>query len=85
MTLLSKKELINQYNEGRLNDFAYYQLSAFNGLMIVDIDDENVFGYHQYMSDEKQFFKVKLYQNGKYTYIKIQNKVYDLDNFMRIR
>jgi hypothetical protein len=84
----TKSEKIKQYNEGILKDCARYNPSVFDVYVIVECDNEQVFGYYQYMDEEKHFFNRKLYFNNLTDdemdyYFRINNKVLHLSEFLR--
>jgi hypothetical protein len=86
----TKKELIEQYRSGILKDSAFLPLSNSHSVVIVEADDENVFGYWGTNEHTNDFFKRKVDytvdENEEYRpYFKMGQSKYYLSEFMRIR
>jgi hypothetical protein len=81
----TKKELIEMYNKGELKDNAIYNPSAFDAYVLCEWDDEQAFGYYQYMDQDKDFFKVKMNILNDDTSIRVHGKTLKGSNFLRTR
>jgi hypothetical protein len=83
---MSKKELIEAYKKGELHEIGSTHISNCAGIVLIEANEEFVFGYAQVMDSEKDFFKRKV----EYTtteesraYFTVGTRYY-LDEFMRI-
>jgi hypothetical protein len=81
---LTKKELIEQYNAGILKNNGIYHPSAFDAYVLVEWNDEYVFGYYRYMENEREFFKVKLHALNDDYFFHVKNGYLKLSKFMRL-
>jgi hypothetical protein len=82
---LTKKELIQQYNAGILNDVGVYNPSAFDAWVLTDmVSDEYVFGYYQYEKNEKEFFKVRLKEGKDDYHFEVKQVYLKLSMFWRM-
>lgn len=81
---MTKKELIQKYNAGELKDNGYYNPSAYDVWMLVEWNDEFVFGYYQYSDHPKEFFKVKLKTLNDDYYFEVKQHYLKLSMFMRL-
>ena len=82
--MLTKKELIKKFVFGGFSDMAVYNPSAFESVVIVELNDwsEYVFGYTQYMNEEKKFFKVKFYWSEHDQRFSVQGRTYYVSEFL---
>jgi hypothetical protein len=81
----SKKELIADYRKGLLRDAAALPMSNTHSIVIIEADDENVFGYWGTNESTNDFFKRKVYVTEEDAYFKIGTHKFSLGEFMRIR
>ena len=84
--MLTKKDMIALYKDGKLKDSGYFNPSAFDVIMLVEWTDEFAFGYYQYQDGKKEFFfrKMEYLIQSDTSYFKLQGRRHHLDNFMRI-
>jgi hypothetical protein len=80
----TKRELVADYRKGILRDSAYYNPSAFDVVMIIELTDEMVFGYYQYQTDKQEFFKLKLNALIDDYSFRLSGKMYRLSDFLRL-
>lgn len=78
-----KKELIKLYNEGTIKDFGYYNPSMFDAYIVVQFDEDYVFGYYTY-NEKKDFFLVKTKILNEGFSFKVKGRTLNSNNFMRI-
>lgn len=85
--IAEKKELIKRYEAGELQELAAAHISNVAGVVLVEWDDEAVFGFIQVMDGEKDYFRRKL----EYTtaeeprpFFRVGSLTFYLDQFMRI-
>ena len=81
---MTKKELIQKYETGSFTEEFVYNPSAFDAMVIVDINDyeEYVFGYYQYMNEKKEFFKVKFYWTEHDQRFQVKGTSYYVSEFL---
>jgi hypothetical protein len=84
--LETKKEMIADYKNGLLKDVGYDCTEYYMKVIIVELNDDRVFGYIQWQQEERKFFLVKLNEslNGNKHYFFVNKRKYDLDNFLRV-
>jgi hypothetical protein len=83
---MTKKELIQQFNEGKIQPIATSHITNNIGIAICHIDygtDDKVFGYIT-NGEKRNFFFVKLkYLTDKITF-KVKNMTFDLSELIRV-
>jgi hypothetical protein len=80
----TKKELIEMFNKGELKVVAVSHITNDTGIAIIHIEhgiDDKVFGYVQDHNGKKQFFYVKLNDNGSF---KVYNTTFNVFEFVRV-
>ena len=81
--LFTKVEGVKQYEEGILKDVAYDATNHYYPTIIVELDDEQVFGYQSKTDGTKKFFLVKVKHLEEGASFRVGGKTYQLENFLR--
>jgi hypothetical protein len=88
----TKKELIDLHKKGEMEDRYIMSLSAWSGIIVVDLDEDHVFGYYYHPTGDevkKDYFKVQVYsttpkKGDSVPYFIVNNFRYYLREFMRL-
>lgn len=81
---MKKHDLIKKYKKGELQDLGYYGIDNSSAIIVVDFNEEYVFGYYGYQ-DVKAFFKSKTKLLKEGFSFKVDRLTINSKNVMRIK
>jgi hypothetical protein len=82
--MVSKRTLIYNYNLGLITEKGYLEGVYHCKARVIELTDEFVFGYYEFSSEPKKFFKVKLYFDEEQPYFFVNNSKFTINEIIRL-